>query len=179
MTEPPTAEKSAEAYRTIGEVAEELKLPQHVLRFWETRFPQIKPLKRAGGRRFYRPEDLALLRAVKLLLYGEGYTIKGVQRLLQEQGPKAVAAVLARPGSPVQAKRSADDRPATKPGADAGTIGPADVLPFPDGPPAPRELKPALAPAPSRPGTIARLEALAIDLEDCARLLVAGRATER
>lgn len=173
MTEPPTAEKSAEAYRTIGEVAEELKLPQHVLRFWETRFPQIKPLKRAGGRRFYRPEDLALLRAVKVLLYGEGYTIKGVQRLLQEQGPKAVTAALARPGPPAQA-----GRPATKPGADAGTVGPADVSPFSDGP-APREPKPALPPAPARSGTIARLEALATDLEDCARLLMAGRATER
>jgi DNA-binding transcriptional MerR regulator len=82
-------DKSPEAFRTISEVAEEMDLPQHVLRFWETRFPQIKPLKRGGGRRYYRPEDVALLRAVKQLLYGEGYTIKGVQKLLKEQGAAA------------------------------------------------------------------------------------------
>lgn len=85
-------DKSADAFRTISEVAETLDLPQHVLRFWETRFPQIKPLKRAGGRRFYRPGDIEILRAIKHLLYGEGYTIKGVQRLLKEQGVRAVAA---------------------------------------------------------------------------------------
>src|ERR1700757_440013 len=79
-------EKSPEAFRTISEVADDLGLPQHVLRFWETRFPQIRPLKRGGGRRYYRPEDVELLRAVKQLLYGEGYTIKGVQKLLREQG---------------------------------------------------------------------------------------------
>jgi DNA-binding transcriptional MerR regulator len=84
-------DKSPEAFRTISEVAEEMDLPQHVLRFWETRFPQIKPLKRGGGRRYYRPEDVALLRAVKQLLYGEGYTIKGVQKLLKEQGAAAMA----------------------------------------------------------------------------------------
>jgi DNA-binding transcriptional MerR regulator len=82
--------KSADAFRTISEVAEDLDLPQHVLRFWETRFPQIRPLKRAGGRRFYRPSDVLLLTAIRQLLYGEGYTIKGVQRLLKEQGTKAV-----------------------------------------------------------------------------------------
>ena len=91
MTDRPVPRKSADAYRTISEVADELKLPQHVLRFWETRFPQVKPLKRAGGRRFYRPEDVALLRAVQALLYGEGYTIKGVQRLLAEFGARHVA----------------------------------------------------------------------------------------
>jgi DNA-binding transcriptional MerR regulator len=85
-------DKSADAFRTISEVAEELDLPQHVLRFWETRFPQIKPLKRAGGRRFYRPHDVEILRAIRRLLYGEGYTIKGVQRILKEQGARAVIA---------------------------------------------------------------------------------------
>lgn len=85
-------DKSADAFRTISEVAEELDLPQHVLRFWETRFPQIKPLKRAGGRRFYRPHDVDILRAIRRLLYGEGYTIKGVQRILREQGARAVLA---------------------------------------------------------------------------------------
>jgi DNA-binding transcriptional MerR regulator len=82
--------KSADAFRTISEVADDLDLPQHVLRFWETRFPQIRPLKRAGGRRFYRPADVLLLKAIRQLLYGEGYTIKGVQRLLKEQGAKAI-----------------------------------------------------------------------------------------
>jgi DNA-binding transcriptional MerR regulator len=88
-------DKNDDAYRTISEAAEELDLPQHVLRFWETRFPQIKPMKRGGGRRYYRPEDLELLRAIRDLLYGEGYTIKGVQRLLTEQGPRQVAALAA------------------------------------------------------------------------------------
>jgi DNA-binding transcriptional MerR regulator len=84
-------DKSPDAFRTISEAAEDLDLPQHVLRFWETRFPQIKPLKRGGGRRYYRPEDVALLRVIKQLLYGEGYTIKGVQRLFKEQGARTVA----------------------------------------------------------------------------------------
>jgi len=79
-------DKSPEAFRTISEVAEGLDLPQHVLRFWESRFPQIKPLKRGGGRRYYRPDDVELLRAIKRLLYDEGYTIKGVQKMLREQG---------------------------------------------------------------------------------------------
>jgi len=83
-------EKSADAFRTISEAAEDLDLPQHVLRFWETRFPQIKPLKRAGGRRFYRPADVRLLAMIRKLLYDEGYTIKGVQRLLKEQGVKVL-----------------------------------------------------------------------------------------
>ena len=83
-------DKDIDAFRTISEVAEDLDLPQHVLRFWEMRFPQIKPMKRSGGRRYYRPEDVDLLRGVKRLLYGEGYTIKGVQRILKEQGARAV-----------------------------------------------------------------------------------------
>jgi DNA-binding transcriptional MerR regulator len=85
-------DKSPDAFRTISEAAEDLDLPQHVLRFWETRFPQIKPLKRGGGRRYYRPEDVELLRVIRQLLYGEGYTIKGVQRLFKEQGARTVAA---------------------------------------------------------------------------------------
>jgi DNA-binding transcriptional MerR regulator len=85
-------EKSPDAFRTISEVADAMGLPQHVLRFWETRFPQIKPLKRAGGRRYYRPDDIERLRLIKHLLYDEGYTIKGVQKLLKEQGAAALAA---------------------------------------------------------------------------------------
>src|ERR1700731_1219076 len=86
-------DKSADAFRTISEVAGELDLPQHVLRFWETRFSQIKPLKRAGGRRYYRPRDIEVLRAIKHLLYREGYTIRGVQRVLKEQIAGAIAVV--------------------------------------------------------------------------------------
>ncbi|HEX3181996.1 MAG TPA: MerR family transcriptional regulator [Beijerinckiaceae bacterium] len=85
-------DKSSEAFRTITEVAENLDLPQHVLRFWETRFSQIKPLKRAGGRRYYRPEDVQLITAIRRLLYDEGFTIRGVQRLLREKGAKAITA---------------------------------------------------------------------------------------
>ncbi len=84
-------EKSIDAFRTISEVADDLRLPQHVLRFWETRFPQIRPLKRAGGRRYYRPADTVLLRTIRQLLYEDGYTIKGVQRLLKEQGVKRLS----------------------------------------------------------------------------------------
>ncbi len=82
--------KGPDAFRTISEVAADLDLPQHVLRFWETRFAQIKPLKRGGGRRYYRPDDIDLLRGIRHLLYGEGYTIKGVQRILREQGQRFV-----------------------------------------------------------------------------------------
>ena len=82
--------KSAAAFRTISEVAEDLDVPQHVLRFWETKFSQVRPLKRGGGRRYYRPEDVELLRHIRDLLYTEGYTIKGVQRLLRETGGRAV-----------------------------------------------------------------------------------------
>ena len=83
-------EKAPDAFRTISEVAEDLDIPAHVLRFWETRFVQIKPMKRSGGRRYYRPDDVELLRGIRRLLYGEGYTIRGVQRILREHGIKAV-----------------------------------------------------------------------------------------
>lgn len=82
----PRARKSPEAFRTISEVADDLHIPQHVLRFWETKFAQIKPLKRGGGRRYYRPDDIGLLRRIADLLYTQGYTIKGVQRLLRDGG---------------------------------------------------------------------------------------------
>lgn len=104
--------KAPTAFRTISEVAEDLNIPQHVLRFWETKFPQLKPLKRGGGRRYYRPEDIALLRRIGDLLYTQGYTIKGVQRLLREGGldapepqeaepaTTATEAVIEAPGEP-------------------------------------------------------------------------------
>jgi DNA-binding transcriptional MerR regulator len=79
-------DKSPDAFRTISEVAEDLDLPQHVLRFWETRFTQIKPMKRGGGRRYYRPQDVDLIKGIRHMLYDQGYTIKGVQKLLRENG---------------------------------------------------------------------------------------------
>ncbi len=86
-------EKAPDAFRTISEVADEIDVPQHVLRFWESRFPQIRPMKRGGGRRYYRPDDVDLLRGIRHLLYGEGYTIRGVQRILREQGITVVQTV--------------------------------------------------------------------------------------
>ena len=105
---PRAGAKSATAFRTISEVSDELDVPQHVLRFWETKFPQVRPLKRGGGRRYYRPEDVALLRKIQRLLYSEGYTIKGVQRLLKDQrqsggdaeGAEALVDGLLGPGLP-------------------------------------------------------------------------------
>ncbi|MEP2707398.1 MAG: MerR family transcriptional regulator [Roseibium sp.] len=97
-----TQDKSPDAFRTISEVAEDLDLPQHVLRFWETRFTQIKPLKRGGGRRYYRPDDVELLKGIRHLLYGEGYTIKGVQRILKEQGPRYVMQIWREDADPAQ-----------------------------------------------------------------------------
>ena len=82
--------KSPEAFRTISEVSKDLSLPQHVLRFWETKFVQIKPIKRGGGRRYYRPEDIELLKGIKYLLYNDGYTIRGVQKVIKENGTKQI-----------------------------------------------------------------------------------------
>jgi DNA-binding transcriptional MerR regulator len=93
----PRAPKSAGAFRTISEVSDELDVPQHVLRFWETRFNQVRPLKRAGGRRYYRPEDIELLRRIRGLLYQQGYTIKGVQKLLRDPGRQVPEPATASP----------------------------------------------------------------------------------
>ncbi len=101
-------DKAPDAFRTISEVADELDIPQHVLRFWESRFPQIRPMKRAGGRRYYRPDDVDLLRGIRHLLYGQGYTIRGVQRILREQGPKFVQAVW-QPGAVQPVSGPSDD----------------------------------------------------------------------
>jgi len=100
--------KAPDAFRTISEVADELDLPQHVLRFWESRFREIKPMKRGGGRRYYRPDDVDLLRGIRHLLYGEGYTIRGVQRILREQGSKFVEAVW-QEGAPQPPHGAADE----------------------------------------------------------------------
>jgi DNA-binding transcriptional MerR regulator len=103
--------KSAEAFRTISEVANELEIPQHVLRFWESKFSQVKPLKRGGGRRYYRPEDVVLLRNIRTLLYKEGYTIKGVQKLLREgQVTRNTQEPIARPQTEKRPSLSASQR---------------------------------------------------------------------
>ena len=109
---PATSMKSAEAFRTISEVAADLDVPQHVLRFWEGRFAQIKPVKRAGGRRYYRPEDVDLLRGIRSLLYADGFTIKGVQKVLRERGLRHVAEIgrgEARYVRDIEPKLPADD----------------------------------------------------------------------
>ncbi|MDA0366846.1 MAG: MerR family transcriptional regulator [Alphaproteobacteria bacterium] len=121
----PRNRKSPEAFRTISEVAGELDVPQHVLRFWESKFAQVRPLKRGGGRRYYRPEDVELLRRIRSLLYEEGYTIKGVQKLLKENGKRGE---IARPSK--AAPRLAD-RPSlarTKTAAIEGAIEELDGL---------------------------------------------------
>lgn len=132
-------DKAPEAFRTISEVAEDLDLPQHVLRFWETRFTQIKPLKRGGGRRYYRPEDVDLLRGIQHLLYGDGYTIKGVQKLLRENGVKHVVAAGRR--EPQAAKAKAP-KPAPEPAVIAPSIVAQSVVipPPPEPTPAPKPL---------------------------------------
>ena len=104
--------KSENAYKTISEVSQILNVPQHVLRFWESRFNQIKPLKRGGGRRYYKPEDVVLLQGIKFLLYNDGYTIRGVQRVLKEQGLKSVLTVGVNVSSPD--KEPADDSKTTE-----------------------------------------------------------------
>lgn len=101
------SEKSPDAFRTITEVADLLDVQQHVLRFWETKFTQIKPMKRAGGRRYYRPDDVRLLEAIRVLLHEEGYTIRGVQKILRENGVKAVLDGAASASQAAQANEGA------------------------------------------------------------------------
>jgi DNA-binding transcriptional MerR regulator len=146
-----TTDKAPDAFRTISEAAEDLGLEQHVLRFWETRFPQIKPLKRGGGRRYYRPDDVDFLRGLKHLLHAERYTIKGVQKIIKEQGVKSVQN--AWKGVAVQA---ASPPPVSAP------------------PPAPVAVRPAPA-APVSGSVRTRLEAALAELMDCRRALAALR----
>jgi DNA-binding transcriptional MerR regulator len=103
-------DKAPDAFRTISEVADEIDVPQHVLRFWESRFAQIRPMKRGGGRRYYRPDDVDLLRGVRQLLYGEGYTIRGVQRILRDEGAAFVQNVWRAGAEPPPPPDAEDDR---------------------------------------------------------------------
>ncbi|HLH95345.1 MAG TPA: MerR family transcriptional regulator [Xanthobacteraceae bacterium] len=123
-----TLEKAPDAFRTISEVAQDLDVPQHVLRFWESRFRDIKPMKRGGGRRYYRPDDVHLLRGIRHLLYGEGYTIKGVQRILREQGVKFVQTVW-QPGAPqLKPQAPEEDADVVAEEADRGAAPVAEVV---------------------------------------------------
>ena len=106
--------KSPEAFRTISEVSKDLSLPQHVLRFWETKFSQIKPIKRGGGRRYYRPEDVMLLRGIKSLLYNDGYTIRGVQKVIKENGTKQLLSSESRNKFFTESKKETNEH--SKPG---------------------------------------------------------------
>ena len=110
------AKKAPTAFRTISEVADELHIPQHVLRFWETKFPQIKPLKRGGGRRYYRPDDIQLLRRISDLLYIQGYTIKGVQRLLRDGGGQLADDIPPAPAAERAAAEAEREAPPSLPG---------------------------------------------------------------
>ncbi|HEV7274976.1 MAG TPA: MerR family transcriptional regulator [Devosiaceae bacterium] len=123
-------EKSPDAFRTISEAAEELDLPQHVLRFWETRFSTIKPLKRGGGRRYYRPEDVMLLKGIRHLLYDQGFTIKGVQRILKDQGSRYVIGI--GEGKPVEPVTAPTEQ-APPPRAALSAPDADDVAPAPQG----------------------------------------------
>lgn len=166
-------EKSPEAFRTISEVASSMELPQHVLRFWETRFPQIRPLKRAGGRRYYRPDDVERLRLIKRLLYDEGYTIKGVQKLFKEQGVRA----LTSGGGEPRSVSSAGEPTAPQPGQ-----GPAvDVRPPPVGtiPLVPAvELPVDRSPVAHRADELAELRVALAEIAEAARLLDRARVGE-
>ena len=142
-------EKGPEAYRTIREVADSMDLPQHVLRFWETRFPQIRPLKRAGGRRYYRPDDIERLKLIRRLLYDEGYTIKGVQKLFKEQGVQALSSA---------AQAHAEPSGGGEPAQCAGLSGPASKLADDD---------------------LAALRAALAEITDAARILTQARAPGR
>ncbi|HSV28062.1 MAG TPA: MerR family transcriptional regulator [Candidatus Omnitrophota bacterium] len=171
------AGKSEAAFRTISEVAEDLDVPQHVLRFWESKFPQVKPLKRGGGRRYYRPEDVALLKRIRDLLYSEGYTIKGVQKLLREGGHKEGAAA----GKPDELRLDLghededDDLPAMDDGEEDGAEDiedgdePVDVEPEPDH--AVAAILTAPQAASLAPETRAELEAILGELEQLRSLL--------
>ena len=170
--------KSPDAFRTISEVAEDLDIPQHVLRFWETRFSQIKPLKRGGGRRYYRPDDVALLKGIRRLLYGEGYTIKGLQRILKEQGPRHVQAI----------GRGAEIAPPPGSAARSATVaaGPAEMAANPSLRPAPAgepgfaakallsSMSQAPQPAAFGDDDLAFLKTTLLELAECRRLLRAA-----
>jgi DNA-binding transcriptional MerR regulator len=186
-------DKAPGAFRTISEVADEIDVPQHVLRFWESRFAQIRPMKRGGGRRFYRPEDVDLLRGVRHLLYGEGYTIRGVQRILREQGIAFVQDVWragAAPPPPPSDEDRVEDEGDVSRGPDESQGTPAFVAASPRGrsdeAPTPVRREPSFAPADAgkpKPAMLSsedrrQLRAALDDLVACRGLLKAALTDE-
>jgi DNA-binding transcriptional MerR regulator len=180
-------EKTQDAFRTIGEVAEELDLPQHVLRFWETKFTQIRPIKRAGGRRYYRPDDVQLVAAIRILLYSEGYTIKGVQRILREQGARAVVAA-SRTGvrgaqtGLVDAAPMAAEPPLDNLAALLAPLEPSNAARSAAPPSSQASLQAPLFGEQAQGGALGlsaqdrhRMEAILVELSECARLLDEAR----
>lgn len=170
-------EKSPEAFRTISEAADELDLPQHVLRFWETRFSTIKPLKRGGGRRYYRPEDVLLLKGIRHLLYDQGFTIKGVQRILKDNGVRHVMAI-AEGGIIDETIPTAGEAPDYDDALDGDeAFVESEISEVEDSEPAMTRRAPALA-APSRSLDEAdreRLSSVLRELLDCKRILERAR----
>ncbi len=183
-------EKAPDAFRTISEVADEVNVPQHVLRFWESRFAQIRPLKRGGGRRYYRPEDIDLLRGVRHLLYGEGYTIRGVQRILREEGLAFVQSVW-RTGAQVlpEADEAEDDsedvsvertepqffaKPSSRQQPQPAAARPE---PPPLAAPAPAPSSPVQPSAAEQAEERLKLRVVLDELHECRRLLEAAMAT--
>lgn len=166
-------DKAPDAFRTISEVADDLQVPQHVLRFWESRFNQIKPMKRAGGRRYYRPDDVDLLRGIHHLLYGEGYTIRGVQRILKDQGLKFVQQVWQPDAEQPPHGHFEDDREAAHGDDDAvyeNEEQPQALSP-PSAPPRAEAAKqPPVGAALSRE-ELRKLQAALFELGECRRLL--------
>jgi DNA-binding transcriptional MerR regulator len=169
--------KSPDAFRTISEVAAELEVPQHVLRFWESRFNQIKPVKRAGGRRYYRPDDVDLLRGIQALLYVDGLTIRGVQKILKERGSRHVTQI-GRGKEPAPftraAEKLAEQKPeAKKPSSHLRAVPSPMSLPFFDAP------ESAPAPVPTRAGLAGqervKLKALLGELEGLKKKLNRAR----
>lgn len=154
--------KSVDAFRTIGEVADELDVPKHVLRFWESKFPQIRPMKRGGGRRYYRPEDMELLRGIRHLLHAEGYTIKGVQKILREHGIDQVKATV-RASLEAAAAFGATKKRGRKQLTPVPSVGPSAV-------PTPQPRAPSVAAMPER--SMKEVIAAAIrELQACRSLL--------
>ena len=174
-------EKSPDAFRTISEAADELDLPQHVLRFWETRFTTIKPLKRGGGRRYYRPEDVMLLKGIRHLLYDQGFTIKGVQKILKDQGVRYVIGV--GEGRPLEApptQTAAADTGEDEPFETGGEVETEMELERADAAPQPSRLKlPSFRTQPKPAGLTAadkdKLSGVLRELLDCKRLLERAR----
>ena len=173
-------DKSPDAFRTISEAADELDLPQHVLRFWETRFATIKPLKRGGGRRYYRPEDVLLLKGIRHLLYDQGFTIKGVQRILKDQGIRYVIGI--GEGRPVESLPApadvADENDFVSEATELEEAEIPDVMNGDAGPAPSRGLKlPSFKPKPAGLTTADRdkLSDVLRELLDCKRLLERAR----